>query len=252
MTKNDRRTGAGSEQGGGTPRFSFTKGGIQSSLFLAALVLSVVTGILVFVVMRPYAEASGGPADAATSTVGSWGLHPLIAALIPVAIAAVPMALSDPAKQTAGWVAAVALTLFCIFSGFSIGAFYAPAALMLWAAMVVPFFLTKRRGSGRFSLGRVIGGTLVILPVIAVLFGVLAGSVWVGLGFWFAAVLVVVLGVLFALGTNYTSQILLMLGAAFMIFSAFDEGVVTVGIWWTAGIWLVVGLVGVLTEQGRP
>ena len=204
MTKNDRRTGAGSEQGGGTPRFSFTKGGIQSSLFLAALVLSVVTGILVFVVMRPYAEASGGPADAATSMVGSWGLPPLI------------------------------------------------AALMLWAAMVVPFFLTKRRGSGRFSLGRVIGGTLVILPVIAVLFGVLAGSVWVGLGFWLAAVLVVVLGVLFALGTNYTSQILLVLGAAFMIFSAFDEGVLTVGIWWTAGIWLVVGLVGVLTEQVRP
>ena len=204
MTKNDRRTGAGSEQGGGTPRFSFTKGGIQSSLFLAALVLSVVTGILVFVVMRPYAEASGGLADAATSTVGSWGLPRLI------------------------------------------------AALMLWAAMVVPFFLTKRRGSGRFSLGRVIGGTLVILPVIAVLFGVLAGSVWVGLGFWLAAVLVVVLGVLFALGTNYTSQILLVLGAAFMIFSAFDEGVLTVGIWWTAGIWLVVGLVGVLTEQVRP
>lgn len=77
-------------------------------------------------------------------------------------------------------------------------------------------------------------------------FSVITGSLMVdGPAFAIAALVLVALGVLFALRVPYIDAILAACGLALMLLAVFDGGMLLLALWWAGGLWLLMGLIGV-------
>ena len=174
------------------------------------------------------------------------GVAQMLLPLAPILITLVPLGLPAGRRSPTGLVVASAVTLIAAvgsFTGGGLGGFYAPSALLLWAAILVPRWVASGRDAGTGRAWRIGGAFAIALPAFALLGGLLTGSLQDGIALqWAVLIGVTALAVLFALRVRFTDWIAAGLGAALMGLAVIDGGILTLAFWWVGGLWLAVGI----------
>lgn len=225
----------------------------------AAVVVGVLTAVFVVFVLPLFTEHSVSSDSTglvfeqnSTATLAErFGFGAALLALIPTGLAVLPLLLPRAARPSVAIANAILMTLFSVVSGFTVGGFYVPMAVLMWAAVFVPWRVRNRRGSAGNRTLRIIGGIVIALPVLLVLSGRLSGAILGGWPLVFGAVLVVSLGVLFALGFRLAYLAVALLGAVIMVLGLLDAGFLMLALWWFGGVWLALGLSAVVATTAR-
>jgi len=175
---------------------------------------------------------------------------------VPRSFAAGPGTSPRPAAHAASWVAALALSAATAVDLGGSGWWWLPAALLAWAAVVVPRRLRRPPSARRTAVRRWLRATVVLLPVGLCSAGVTAsGGVrpvdgWTV--FYLAAVAaLVVVGVLVGLGSRAGHVALAAAGALVMVLAVVEMGMPVLAVWWSGGVWLLLGLVGLVDGTAR-
>ncbi|MBP6685820.1 MAG: hypothetical protein KA158_10400, partial [Leucobacter sp.] len=137
---------------------------------------------------------------------------------------------------------AVVVTGFVVLAFGGVGAFFAPLALQLWAAVLVPWLVSRGFDLSEHPVWRVFGAVTVALPGLLLFAGMLSGSLgWTPAGVAIAAALVA-LALGFALGRRRAAPVIAVLGVALLVVAFFDPGMLVAGVWWVGGYYLSFGL----------
>lgn len=146
------------------------------------------------------------------------------------------------AVANAGTVAVLAAVTFT-----QIGMFYVPLAVLMWAAVVVPWRFAHGLDLARSPLWRIFGGVLIGLPGLLLISGQLTGAILLQGPSFLIPVVSIALGVLFGFGLRASYFTIAALGFAVMVLVMIDLGLLTLAIWWAGGAYLVIGLTAVAT-----
>ncbi|MBN9612190.1 MAG: hypothetical protein J0H64_01765 [Actinobacteria bacterium] len=232
----------------------------------ANVLLGAVTGVFVAFLLPMFAsssetsEAWSGSATESGSGSGSSDLGTItetttqtliqqagpgaaVLALIPALLAILPLVLPRAARLPVAIGNAVVVTLLCFVAGFTIGMFYVPLAVTMWATVVVAARPARRGAPGRAALGlRLLGSLFVAAPGLLILAGTLTGTVvldWASLA---VAVLCLGLAVLFALAVRWAYLVMAAVGAFVLVMTVLDPGFLMLATWWIGGVYLAIGL----------
>lgn len=227
----------------------------RSARFLhwSAVVLALITAAFIIFILPTYVTAteaastggaSGELVELTTETLfGEHGIGIALLPLIPAALALLPLVLNRPLRKPAGWVVAGAVTVLCVVAGLTIGGFYVPLALVLWAAMLVPLWIKRGRRAVSGRIWRVTGAVIMIVPAAFAFGGLVTGSMADPTpAFWISAIAFLAAGVLFAFRVPFVDAIVTAVGAGLMLLAVFDAGILVLAFWWAGGIWLTAGL----------
>lgn len=217
------------------------------ALGVAAIGVGILTAVLVPLSAGELARTTG------------WG--PMILALVvPVALAALPLLLPRIAGIIASVASAVLMTVV-VAVGLQVYAravspwgeaiLYVPMVVVLWTAVIVPVLARSRVGSAGRAFLRMVGAIAVVLPVGLAVLGAMSGAVNIAAPGVAACVVVVVLGVLFAVGLRAAYVAVAVLGCVGLVWTLFEPGLLFLAIWTFGGVWLSVG-VGALAGTRRP
>ncbi|MDJ1370496.1 DUF1700 domain-containing protein [Gulosibacter molinativorax] len=232
----------------------------ERMLRIAALVLAIVSAVVVSFLLPSYAieevgtagDATGSTLQSASNLFESYGLGVALLPLLPAVLAVLPLVLPPRFRRAMGWVNAVLMSLFSVVGGFTLGGFFAPLALLMWAAVFVPLWLRQSRPKAFGLTVRILGAVMLITPTAFGVIGALTGTFmdpdW---RFWLAAALTFALGVLFAIRLRYADVVVAGLGAALMLLAVVDAGLLALAVWWMGGLWFVIGLSAIAARM-RP
>lgn len=228
----------------------------------SAVVLALITAAIVIFLLPSHAieqasegvSGTGSTLQTSSSLFAQYGLGIALLPLIPAAFALLPIVLTTSLRTIAGWAVAALMTVFAVIAGFSIGGFYLPLALLLWAAMLVPGWIRRGRNPVTGRIWRIVGAVILSAPVIFTFGGLATGSLQdATLPFWLVSIGFLVLGVLFALRLPHVDTIVAVIGAGLMLLGAIDAGLLVLAFWMAGGLWLVTGLSGAVARGGiRP
>lgn len=217
--------------------------GVALLSFVFAALLSPVASV-----SSSSSSSSGGtgtaePVEASTVTFAeAYGPGGLVLLLVPALLALLPLML-PPAWRTPVAVAnAVVITGFAALGGFTIGMFFVPLAVMMWAAVIVPWRMSKGLQLANAPLWRIFGSVLIALPAMLLVSGGLSGTVSADPPLWIMATIIVVLAVAFAIGVRATALAVAILGVAVMVFAMVEGGLLALGFWWFGGLYLACGI----------
>ncbi|MFT4220187.1 MAG: hypothetical protein QM611_06685 [Microbacterium sp.] len=217
----------------------------------AALALAVVTAVFVTFLLPLYTTAQSVQSSNgfeqevyATSTLfEQMGIGVGLLPLLPAALVLLPLVLPSRARAVAGWAVAGLVTAASLLAGFTIGGFYVPLALLLWAAMLVPIWMRGGR------VWRIVGAVALLLPAMLAFGGLLTGTLQdASVPMWVTFFVVVLLAVLFAARVPLIDAVVGVLGVGVMLLGVFDSGMLLLALWWSGGLWLVVGLCGLVAR----
>lgn len=220
-------------------------------LHLATVALAVVTAVLVSFVLPSFAmeelsmssEGTGSTLQTATSLFAQYGVGIALVTLLPAVLALLPLALPVAARRPVAWVNAVVVTVGSVVAGFTIGGFFVPVALLMWAAILVPGWV--RRGGSAIGgrIWRTVGAILILIPAVFMLVALATRTVMdAGAPMWIAMILIAAVGVLFGLRLRFIDVTVAVLGVALMVLAVVDAGLLLLAFWWAGGLWLVIGL----------
>lgn len=221
---------------------------------MVTVVLGVLTAAYVSFGM-PALEVPGDVTDAGIEgqNVMQWyGWVAVLLTVVPALVAAAPLAL--PAK-TRGWAAAAGaavLTVFVFVSG-NLGLYYFPVALMLWAATVVPWVLSRGIGRAAARAWHLTAAAFLALPALLIGSAIFYGTVevtWPAVVLW--GVVPLVLAVLCACGMWAGYAVTAVAGALVLVTSVFEQGLLFAAFWLFAAVYLMIGASGfTATRPGR-
>lgn len=228
-------------------------------LHWCALTLAVVTAVFASFLLPLYETAETvNDGDSLEQTIYTsatlfeqMGIGVGLLPLIPAALTLLPLLLPVRWRGIAGWAVAGLTVVFAFATGFSIGAFYAPLALLLGAAMLVPLWIRRGRRPVSGRVWRVVGALFLAFPATVALGGLVTGSVQdAAPPLWIAFIAVLLIAVLFALRLPYLDALVALLGVALMLLGIFDGGMLLIAVWWAGGLWLGIGLSGIAARGG--
>lgn len=180
------------------------------------------------------------PDDTLGTQFEEQGFEIVLLHLIPALIAALPILVPARVRTVATAAAAIVLTVVSFTSSGSTHLeFFLPTAMLAWAALVTPVLARNGRPTAGW---RISAGVLTALPGVWLLTSLLVGSfgtdVW-GL-LWVAASFV--LGALFIVDKAWAGVVLAVGGAALLVLSTLDPGMIVLAFWWAGGLFLTVGV----------
>lgn len=168
------------------------------------------------------------------------GLAGPLICLVPAAVVLVPLLVPERARNSTTLAAAIILTAFSIVGGFTIGGFFTPVAMLAWGAVITPWRL---RAAGGFSLGwRVAGAAVVLLPALALLGGLLTGTLGLSVVSVLMMLVAAALAVLMVLGHRAAGWAVAALGAITLLSVLLNAGMLAIAVVWAGGMLLAVGL----------
>lgn len=179
------------------------------------------------------------------------GAGAILLALLPALLALLPLVLPRSLRQPVAIANAVVVSLLALISGFTVGLFYVPLAVLMWAAVVVPWRVLHGLDLATSLLWRIFGGVLVCAPGLLLVSGLITGTIVFSWGTLALVLVSVVLGVLFALGWRPVYAVIALLGMTAMVLGMVDLGLLTLAVWWVGGAWLAIGLSAVATLRPR-
>lgn len=177
--------------------------------------------------------------------------------LVPRRFAAGPGTSLRSAAHAASWVCALALTAATVVDVGGSGWWWFPAALLAWAAVVVPRRLRGAPSARGAAVRRWLRAAVVLLPV-----GLWTSAVLVSQGLdplqgarsalYLAVVAaLVVVGVLVGLRSRAGHVALAAAGVLVMVLAVVEMGMLVLAVWWSGGVWLLLGLVGLVDGTAR-
>lgn len=223
----------------------------------AAVAVSVVIGVVVAFILPSYSlvttaeNADGSSPIAATSTIAEHlGLGVALIALVPALIAVIPIVVPRRYRTLTAVIVAVVLSAMALIGGFSLGGFFVPSCLLVWAALVV---WLRLRGRGFGSGWRIAGAILAALPVVLFAAGMLVPGAAIEVSAWAWPFLAapIVLAVLIAIGIRSAGWVLAAVGLVVLIGGLISGGLITLLIVWLGGWWLTIGLAHAVATPRR-
>lgn len=216
------------------------------TLTWGAVALALLTSAFVAFILPTSLEFAdqGSPGQPLTTEtlLGQFGVGAAFLTLIPAALAVLPLVVPKQIRVLTAWIAAVATTVLVVVTGVDLGGFYAPVALMLWAAALVPAWIRRGGKVATAHAWRVVGAAAMLLPAVLVLGGLVTGTLQDPTpAFWIVAIVVLALGVLFALRVRFVDSLVALCGLVLMGIGVLDAGILILAFWWAGGIWFVAG-----------
>lgn len=228
-------------------------------LHWTALAVAVVTAMFVSFLLPLFSATIGTVDSAGTESLEyasatlfeEMGLGIGLLPLLPAVLVLLPLVLPQRLRATAGWTVAAVMTVFSVIAGFTIGGFYIPVTLILWAAMLVPSWIRRGRNAATGRTWRIIGAVVMFAPACYAFSGLITGSLRDGgVPFWVTAFVVLLLAVLFGCRVPFIDVVVAVLGAAVMLLAIFGGGMLILALWWAGGLWLAIGLCGIAARLG--
>lgn len=241
-----------------SPQTVSTAENTRRALHWASLMLAVVSAIFVTFLLPLYTTAtevsdSGGLEEsvyAASTLFEALGIGVGLLPLLPAAVVLLPLVLPARMRAIAGWAAAVVVSVGSVVAGFTIGGFFIPLALLLWGAMFVPLWIQRGSNSVSGRVWRIAGALILFIPATFAFGGLVTGTLQdPSPAFWIAAIVITAMTVLFALRVPFIDWIVAAFGAAIMLLSVFDGGMLLLALWWAGGTWLTIGLCGAFARR---
>lgn len=163
---------------------------------------------------------------------------------IPALLSIMPAFAPFPTHLAAGIISAILVTIGVGLSWTGFGFLFVPTLMLLWAAVIVPMGVSR----DAHVAGRVVASALVLVPGGILIGGMITGAVFVD---WLT-VTVCLLSVLLAIGVYRGMFIAYLLsaivGLAAIVSVLFAAGLFFIAFWWSAGLFLTIGLSGVLVQ----
>lgn len=183
---------------------------------LTAAVVILSPSTMTLVPERGFGYVEGGWASMLMQAEQALGSYILLFALIPVVFSLLPLLLRGPAALIASLIGALAASLISAVGIYSLGAFFIPAAVLLWAQVFTPL-LMMRGSMARPGPGWLIAAACVLAAAVA-------GTSWLGLqgftGAWWLilapAALLIVLAALLPLRWRWANISLIAAGLLVM------------------------------------
>lgn len=230
-------------------------------LHVASVAVAVLTGALAVFLQPAYtvSAVSAGSSSAGTIELGTrsetvfehLGAGAALLALMPALLALLPLILPRTLRQPFAIANAVVIALLSLLGGLTVGPFYLPLAVMMWAAAVVPWRIRHGLDLSASPLWRIFGGVLVAAPGLLIVSGLVSGAVmrdWASLA---AALAALALGLLFALGVRLGYALIAALGLAVLLLAMLQPGMMIITFWWAGGAYLAIGLSAVATLRPK-
>jgi MFS family permease len=221
-------------------------------LHVAAVLVGVLAGAFVAFLLPSYAGTSvseqGGDVgvEIAETTVRTlaqeYGPGAAALAMLPAVLALLPLVLPRGLRVPVALANAVLVTGFSIVSGFTVGVFYAPLALIMWVAVIVPWRMTRGLDLATAPIWRVLGAVLIALPALLRAASGLSGATHFGPLAWATFIGTLLLAALFAAGVRVAALVTAVIGLAIMVLTMFTQGMLLVATWWAGGLYLALGL----------
>lgn len=222
---------------------------LQSSAVGLAVVLAVIVAFLI----RGYGyTVTDGIEDAATSTTlfEALGLGAALFCLLPAFLALAPFVVPERWRIASTAVVAALLTVGSASFPFAGAEFFAPVAMLGWAAVITPWRL---RIAGGFGLGwRIAAAALIAVPGVALVVATINGTV--GLSILAAVGIAIMLGLAALVIHGYRSAgwAVAAFGAFILISGLFSTSLLTLGLIWVGGMLITIGLSHALgSHRGR-
>ena len=173
---------------------------------------------------------------------------------IPAVLSALPLVLPAHLRVPVGLANAVVVTAFVVLTIGGVGAFFAPLALQLWVAVIVPWRVSKGLDLSQGLMLRILGAVTVALPALLLIAGMTSGSLGWSLATAAIVAVLIALALGFALGLRFTAWVVAALGVALLIAAFFDPGMLMLGVWWVGGYYLSFGVGSAVawTHAARP
>lgn len=202
----------------------------------------MLAAVVAFLMPSYQVSTSNGPYQSieTLSLVDAFGPGIALLALIPAVIAVAPLLVPKRLHTVTTLTAAIAITAFVIIAGFSIGGYFAPVAMLAWAAVITPWRL---RIAGGFGFGwRLAAAAVVILPVLVWLGGISTGAIAWGAVTVIPMIISAALAVLIAMGYRAAGWAVAAFGAIALVSVILNFGMLALGVIAAGGLLLTVGL----------
>lgn len=220
-------------------------------LSAAAVLVAVLAAVFVVFILPAFAVSSmtiGSEGAAqlennATRTIWQeYGVVAAIVALVPIAIAALPFVVPERLWRWVTLASAIVVTLGSFFSGITLGMFYAPLAVMLWAVALAPRRMEQGFGFANVTFWRIVAAIFVALPGFYLAVQTSSGAVT--LSPLLTAVLgsTIVLGVALAFGLRLAALFVAAIGLAALVLTVLAPVGFMLATWWIGGLYLALGL----------
>lgn len=193
---------------------------------------ATVVGALLTVALNVYLANARG-----TMTPGGTALL-----FVPAVLATLPLVLPERLRVPVALANAGVTTGAAFLTGFGVSTTFAPLALLLWVAAVVPWRVSKGLDLSRAPIWRVVVAVVVAAPALLTVSGILTGSFGVGPVGVAAIVGILLVALGFAVGIRTTAPVIAGLGLALMLTAFLELGMLFLGVWWAGGLYLGIGL----------
>ncbi|MFJ3403728.1 HAAS signaling domain-containing protein [Promicromonospora sp. NPDC090134] len=168
--------------------------------------------------------------------VEQYGFGIVLLNLVPALVAALPLFVPVRARTATAVAVATVLTALGVVGDTYM--FYAPSAMLAWAALAVPAIAR----TGRPAAGwRITGAVLTALPAVLLIIGGLVGSWGMEVSSWLWTGGLIAVGALIAVPRTWAGTVVATAGVAVLIMATLDPGMIVLGIWWAGGVLLAVG-----------
>lgn len=215
-------------------------------LHLTAAVLGAFAAVYVAFMMPLPVIIDGNTVISTLAAVSGFGAVAI--SFLPTLLAIMPLAISAEGRQSIAVANAGVVTVLAVLVGLELGLFYAPAALMMWLAVIVPWRYRRGIASAQYIQWRVFGAIVVALPAALILTSLASGtfetnvqSVLIGVG-------LAVLGVLFGFGSRVTYYLVVLVGLAALVLTMLYPGMIAAAVWWIGGLYIAVGMTAISAQ----
>ncbi|MFC5337849.1 HAAS signaling domain-containing protein [Leucobacter denitrificans] len=231
-----------------------------TALRLATVALSVLAGVFASFLARGFASVSMESSSSGVTTDSeivystlseSYGPGFMLLAFAPALLALLPLVLPATWRTAVSLANAVVVTGFALLGILTVGSFYMPVAMLMWAAVIVPWRMQRGLRLAEAPIWRAVGAVVVVAPALLLGAGALSGSVELDLVAWLVMLCALVLAVLFAVGVRVSALIIASIGGAIMVLSMFSPGLLVLGTWIVGGLYFVLGLSSYLAWGSR-
>lgn len=170
--------------------------------------------------------------------------------LVPAVLAAVPLW----SPRRAGRVVTLALALLmtaALVSGLTVGSWFVPFVVLLWACVVVPSAVSRGFDMARSRGWRIALAVAVGAPAVIFLMRDFAAPSGVGIVLACVAGAALLIAVLVAIGARFSYFALATLGALLMIASGLSAGWFSLPLWWAGGLCFTLGVIAIVASSPR-
>lgn len=214
-------------------------------LHLMAAIVALLGGMFVALRMPSFmleiADSTGSTTTEVRTIAQEYGVGAVLLALVPAVLAALPLIVPLKWRTPIAIANASLMTVIAGLAAFSIGMFVMPLAVLMWAAVIVPWQMRRGFSFANSIRSRLIFGALIALPGLLIAYNAFTGSFILDTMGWLVVAIPLVLGTLFAYGMRAAALITGIIGFVAIGYTIVFPGLLMLATWWIGGLYISFG-----------